>query len=339
MGLTLQEARLSYQEAMRAAKVPFRTQEQYGQIVKRLERQYPNRHFAGIKTSDLYDFLYGEDGILLGRAAKTGVSYRAALRSFFAYGQGRGWTKTVTVVPQPPFKASGPKPEWNPTRLNEAELIQLLGRADHPVLRGMVAVAIGTALRVSDICKIQVMDVNLNAGDLYVWVKKTGRFDAMPITLDLEEELRRYLRWYTAETGATLQSGSAYLFPGWQHANDGGVLGWVPDTSRPCDYAWASRHLSDLYSECGISVQPRERWHVIRRSVARIYFDMLRNDVSYDHALRQVSALLGHLNSKTTETYLGLDAERRARDASLRGRRFISAAAGNVVSLPGRKIR
>ncbi|MEU3052299.1 tyrosine-type recombinase/integrase [Streptomyces griseus] len=332
-GPTLQEARLAYVEAMNRANVPERTCEQYGQLAKRLERFYPDRRFAGIRTEDLHDFLYGRSGILVNRALKTGVSYRSGLRSFFAYGQSQGWTRTVTVVPQPPFKGRGSRPPWTPTRLNKPELVMVLERSEHPILRGMVATAIGTALRISDVSKIQGPDWNLPLGDLYVWVKKTQRFDAMPVTLDLEEELRRYLLWYTSKTGATLQTPNAYVFPGWKHANSGGKLYWVPDVTKPCNYAWANRHLREVYALCGIEVQPREAWHVIRRSVARIYFDQLRKEISYDHALRQTSALLGHLDSKTTEGYLGLDAERQARDESLRGRRFISAGTGNVIPM------
>ncbi|MGW0939128.1 hypothetical protein [Streptomyces sp. NPDC002666] len=66
--------------------------------------------------------------------------------------------------------------------------------------------------------------------------------------------------------------------------------------------------------------------------MARIYFDRLREQVSYDHALRQTSALLGHLSSNTTERYLGLQAERAARNESLRGRRFIGVAPDATVT-------
>jgi hypothetical protein len=68
--------------------------------------------------------------------------------------------------------------------------------------------------------------------------------------------------------------------------------------------------------------------------VARIYFDSLRHEISYDHALRQTAALLQHDSVVTTERYLGLDAEVQARDASLKGQRFIGVRAlGNVQSL------
>lgn len=325
-GPTLHEACVTYVRAQRTHGIPEGTIKQYRSVVNRLVARYPGRQFGGIKTSDLDDFLYGDRGILLGKAPKTGTTYRSALRSFFEFGQRKGWTKSTTQVPKPPFRARRSEPELAPTRLTEEELVRMLNRAEHPMLRGMLAVGIHTALRISDIRRRRTVDIDFVTLDLYVWVQKTGRFDAMPVTLDLEEELRRYLNWHRQATGLEPEQ-IGYLFPGWAPRNHAGTghLYYIPDPSKPCSYMWASQRLKALFAECGISVEPREAWHVIRRSIARIYFDRLRHEVSHDHALRETAALLGHKNVETTERYLGLQAEVAARNTRMRGRRFISA--------------
>lgn len=60
-----------------------------------------------------------------------------------------------------------------------------------------------------------------------------------------------------------------------------------------------------------------------RRAVARIYYDTLAADSGHDGAIRVVMTLLHHTNVSTTEHYLGVASERRARDLSLRGRPLV----------------
>src|SRR4029077_9263677 len=59
--------------------------------------------------------------------------------------------------------------------------------------------------------------------------------------------------------------------------------------------------------------------HTFRRGSARILFDRLVAERGYDGALRVTSSLLHHTNGSTTESYLGLAAERRTRDQFMRG--------------------
>ncbi|MFG3137720.1 tyrosine-type recombinase/integrase [Streptomyces sp. NPDC048211] len=332
---SLQEAIQEFQTAQRKENIPRGTIQQYRHVLNRLQARYPGRKFAGIHTQELNDFLYGPAGILVGKKPKTGTCYRSALNSFFAYGYMRGWSRSPLVAPRKVFRSRQARTRHDglPTRLPESALLLMLERAEHPMLRAMIAVCIGTALRVSDVRKLRCSDVDMDTGELYVWVMKTGRFDAMPITLDLEDELRRYLLWYTRETGQTLKD-EGFLFPGWSRRNHSGTgyVYYVPDPVRQCSYSWASERLKVVFEASGVHVEKGEAWHVIRRSVARIYFDRRRTEVSHDHALRETSAFLGHLNQETTERYLGLQAEREARNRNLRGRRFIGVAPDATVT-------
>lgn len=330
--LSLHEAVHTYLDALRSEGAPHGTVKQYRSVLLRFSGRYPTRQYRGIKTQDVAPFLYGPDGITTGKASGTGGVYRAALRSFFAYGELMAWGPPVTV-PLPVIRQRNGRAQARPTRLSAGELHLMLQRcpdtAQGRVLRGMVAVAMNTALRISDIVKIEVQHVDLKTGEIAVWSQKTQRYNPWPITLDLDDELRRYMTWYTATTGVTFADTGSYLFPGWE-ASQATSRGFVftPAPERKPSYTWANGQLQALFKDCDIVTEEREAWHTLRRSVARIYFDSLRDEVSYDHALRQVAVLLDHSSTVTTEKYLGTKAEREAVDKSLRGRRFIPAPVG-----------
>lgn len=333
--LSLQTAVTKYLVALHEAGTPAGTIKQYRSVLRRLDRRFPGRSIASLTGRDLYAFMYGPGGITVGKAGGTATQHRCALRSLWGHAEMMGWAERV-AIPQPIIRQrTATTKRTMPTRLSAAQLRLIQDAArDNPVLWAMLSVAMNTGLRISDIMKIEMDHFSLQTGELYVWVQKTQRFDAMPITLDLEEDLRAYLTWYTEKTGVRLDEKGAYLFPGreligsprWEHS-------WVMAPERPCRYDWAQRNLLKLFAECGIQVEGGEAWHVVRRSVARIYFDSLRNEVSYDHALKQTAALLGHLNVATTEKYLGMQAEIQARNESMRGKRFLRPA-DNVTALP-----
>lgn len=332
---SLQEAVHEFIAAQKAHGVPNGTIKQYRLVNNRLCAYFQGRQFAGITEQNLGEFLYGPEGILNGRSPKTGTSYRSAINSLFAYGRFRGWIRHDIRCPKSPFRERKPVKEIAPTRLTEQELISLIEGAEQPILRAMIAVAVSTALRISDIMKLKITDVDFETGDIYVWVQKTGDFHPLPLTMDLEEELRRYLAWYTRETG-TPQSQLVYLFPAWQRRNEEGTghIYVIPDPSKHARYMWSSSRLKTLLFDLGIHLEPGEAWHTIRRSVARIYFDRLREEVSHDHALRETMVFLGHKNQETTERYLGLQAEVEARNARLRGKRFIGREKGTAALRP-----
>ncbi|MFF8831410.1 tyrosine-type recombinase/integrase [Streptomyces sp. NPDC015131] len=321
---SVHEAVLEFVRAQKSHGVPHGTVKQYRQVNNRLVSYFQGRQIAGITADDLAQFLYGEGGILVGRDPKTGTTYRSAINALFRYAKFRKWIRREVRCPTPVFKDRTPQRQIAPTRLTEDELISLIERAEHPVLRAMVAVAVSTALRISDIVKLKIRDVDFETGDIYVWIQKTGRFHPLPLTLDLEEELRRYLLWYTRETGMT-PAAMTYLFPGWsrRNATGTGYVYYVPDPSTQAKYSWCTERLKGLFLDLGIILESGEAWHTIRRSVARIYFERLRAEVSHDHALRETMVFLGHKSQETTEKYLGIQAEIEARNARLRGQRFI----------------
>lgn len=322
-GMSLDEAIHAYLIAFERAGASVGSCRAYRYILRTVSARLPRRQFSSITTQDLSRVLYGPDGITLGKSSRRANTQRAAINGLFGYGYSMGWRRDLLGAPRPVMRVTSPARPLT-TRLTADQLAALLTHAEYPMTRALVATAMNTALRISDVLKIQLGDLDLATGDLAVVTQKTRLTDVLPVTLDLDAELRRYLVWLTAETGVTVRDREMrfrelYLFPGFRHG--GFTRTHVPE--RPVSYRWANAQLAGLYAACGIEVEPREAWHVIRRSVARIYFDSLRTDVSFDHALRQTSALLGHRLAATTELYLGLNAERQARDESLRGKRLI----------------
>lgn len=334
--LSLYDAVAQYLDALRRAGASDGTVKQYRSILFRLVRRYPNRRYKSIKVRDVDDFLYGPNGICPGKAPATQSSYRAALRGLFAHGNRLDWSNRPTVVPEPVIRVrTGPmRRHALPTRLSVPQLQLMLSRTEDAVTHGMLAVAINTALRISDVSKIRLGHLDFQNSEIHVLIKKTGEYDAFPMTRDLERELREYLTWYTRETGVTLSQADAYLFPGWERSGttSDGIPTYRISAQRHVQYDWANKRLRQLYTACGLDVEGREAWHVIRRSVARIYFDMLRESVSHDHALRETAALLRHKQTVTTEQYLGMQAEIEARNSSLRGKSFIPSRPDSAIA-------
>jgi integrase len=343
-GLSVHEAVHEYMDALYRAGVPQGTVKVRRTVLYRLARAHRGRKYRSLTKRDLAAFLYGPGGILeTVTSTSTRSVYRSSLRHFFQYGEEMGWGPAMDLPKPVIVSRRHQRRESPPTRLPIPVLVQLLtscdGSSSGRVLRCMLAVAMNTAWRVSDIQKLRIGQIDLIGGNLNFVSQKTRKGDAFPISLDLEEEVKAYMSWYAESAGVTWRDGDAYLFPAWSRIGLGYRKGFlfVPDPKRPASYSWALRQLHKLLGDCGIRVERQEAWHVVRRSVARIYFDGLRSEVSYAHALKQTAALLQHDSTSTTEKYLGLSTEVQARDESLRGKRFIGVRDERVV--PFRRAR
>lgn len=211
------------------------------------------------------------------------------------------------------------------------KLLDLLDVAATPRDRAYIAVGINTALRSNEMLRIRVRDIDLAAGSLFVTISKTNEEDVLPVSADLDVELRRWLVTYQKDLGRRLDSDD-FLFPArrggryqWHRKSDGTQErtrtppSWAPD--RPMTHA--ARVVQEALAAVGLPTRG-EGSHTLRRGVARAMFDDLTTEVGYDAALRTVSALLHHKSAATTEHYLGLSSERQRRDEALRGKPFLS---------------
>ncbi|MDP9397169.1 MAG: hypothetical protein M3P96_04805 [Actinomycetota bacterium] len=160
--------------------------------------------------------------------------------------------------------------------------------------------------------------LNLAAGALSVEIPKTSDRDVMPVTADLDAEMRAWLTAYNRAVGRL--DSEMYLFP----SRQGTRFEWVTDpdgarrrTQRSGELRPYARiaHPALIVQQAGARLGLSMRGqgvHLLRRSTARAYLEM-RRAAGYDGALRETSALLHHSRSSTTESYLGLDPERERR--------------------------
>ena len=252
---------------------------------------------------------------------------RSRLKMFFAYCTQNGWLRQDLLLQVTPMR----RPRKQRFQPAPRILLAMLDATTNPRDRAYIAVAINTAMRSNEIARLRVGDVDLDAGDLTVWISKSKTEDTMPISSDLDAELRIWLTQYALDIERPLGDDD-YLFPArrnsvyvWRKNEEGEFVrgrtapSWQPGTQMVKTHKVVQRALEVLGENT-----MREGTHTIRRAVARAYFDGLVAE-GYDFALRATSALLHHNSASTTEAYLGLSSERQVRDDFLRGKPFLSA--------------
>lgn len=279
-------------------------------------------------------------------------AYRSKLLSFLTYCDMRGLlTRSprllIQAVPRPHGKRKTIR-----QRLTPRELLAVLDSYRHPRDRMVVALAIFTGYRSSEIQLLRVGSVDLNRGNIRVVVPKTEEVDDFPISAELDVELRRYLTWYAAEAETE----------GWGSLDDAWYLvpsKWAPQ-SRPVMvdghrtfeevHTGPLRPAEAIKSNQLVQIAKRglraigvdgtgEGMHTFRRSAGRAFFELHRGQGA-DHALLVTSRFLHHSLVSTTQHYLGFDHETEIRDAALRGKPFLSALIAsneNVVDLSARR--
>lgn len=224
-------------------------------------------------------------------------------------------------------------------RIPAHDFDRLLDACDHPRDRMVLALALYLLLRRSELVPLRVGDVNLDTGDVSVRIVKTAKVDAMPISMELDVELRRWLTWYTEQVGPLRDD--YLLVPAkarHQLPLPGGTspVAGIPDPYRPmCN---AEDVIKRALKACGYGLTDadgetlREGVHTLRRSAARAKFDELV-ETGYDGAGRVVQSLLHHASFKQTEVYIGMELDKKRRDDIIRGKRMYTIPQENVTEL------
>lgn len=225
-------------------------------------------------------------------------------------------------------------------RIPAGEFTRLLDACEHPRDRMVVALGVYLMLRQSEIVRLRVGDVNLATGEVTAHIIKTAKLDVMPISLELDSELRRWLTWYTDTMGGlrddyllvpakarpvVMPDGSGFnLMDSPLHPYK--MIGHPQDIVRramaACGY--------DLNDADGVTL--RDGVHTLRRSAARAKFDELV-DSGYDGALRVVQSMCHHASQKQTEIYIGVELDQKRRDDMIRGKRMYNIPQDNVTEL------
>lgn len=243
------------------------------------------------------------------------------------------------------------KPEVKSRVRAEREVLwSIIDSADNARDRAILATALNTGLRASEIADLRVGDVDLASQSLGVRITKSKLEDVMPLTSDLQEELVRWMDTYRRDTagewGRPLRA-TDYLFPArtgplyrYRHGPDGSQERYLGSPRLVPHKRIAKLHVIAQRALKAVGLPTRHQGvHTLRRSAARALFDSLVAESGFDGALRVTSSFLHHSNSSTTELYLGLARERQVRDAHLRGRSLLGprepASDAAVIQLRG----
>ncbi len=233
-------------------------------------------------------------------------------------------------------------PQKQRLRVPVSEWGRLFDAVEYPVEEAVLGLGLYLFLRSSEIRSLQLKHVHLDSSEIEVHRVKTGQWDTMPISTELEDVLRRYLRWYTttlAEQGISVDP-DFYLIPPrkkgtmLRHPESAKFIANTGDLIPSKPHGHPHRIVQTLLRRCNYDTDGnREGNHTLRRSGARAYFDELLGS-GYDGALRRVQSMLGHSQAQMTEIYLGLDLDLKARNEDLKGLpMFKSLVAENVVKM------
>lgn len=217
-------------------------------------------------------------------------------------------------------------PKKERRRLAVHEFPAFLDSAAEPRDRAACALGLYLFLRSSEIVSLRIRDLDLQAGTVGVTVHKTGDYDVMPISAELDRELRAWLTAYQDECGPLQKDW--FLVPAKTQAGFG-----IHKLNPPARISRPEEIVKKTVAAYGWTDTHWQGFHLLRASGARAWFDEL-NEQTIDGALKIVQAHLHHSSVVMTERYLGLTADRAKRDRLLKGESmFPSLNAGNVIPL------
>lgn len=216
---------------------------------------------------------------------------------------------------------------------------ELLDAAKYPRDRMVVALGLYTFLRGSEIRPLRWSDVDLDRHELAIVRTKTKQRDTLPISAELDHEIRRWRLALSADAGEIKRHWFVtprYARPLAGRSSTGrlaapGPLKPLPESHFVRIHLPVQRALDALGYE-----HSQEGNHTLRRSGARALYDELVKH-GHDGAGRIVQAMLGHASFAMTERYLGLDLDRKRRDDILRGKAmFGKNEDAKVISIVGK---
>lgn len=197
----------------------------------------------------------------------------------------------------------------------------------NPIDRAVMAIALYTLARQSEIASIRLADYDPAARTLRIYRHKRDRWTETGVTQELFEELDAWLCVYSWEMGYFRWETMAREHPDWHlvPSRQSWHGGFRPNPEKPIVTMErvAKRTLDDLGVQGTRQGKSRdhlgEGMHTIRRSGARAMLKNLSEHYGHDRALVQVSIMLDHQDTKMTLRYIGMDLEKTELNDWLRG--------------------
>lgn len=251
-------------------------------------------------------------------------NYRQYLLGFWEYCRARGYVDTDPMMHVDPLRV----PRRTRLQLSAVELLKMLESAS-PRDRVALALGMNTGLRAGDITALKVGSANLTNGLLTAYIHKTKQEVELPITAELDSELLRWFVHYAQVQGvATLDLPNTWTLvpPAHWYGNNPHqpALGGSTRYKTGMRYTHPEKIVQEALSRLGHESHG-EGFHTLRRSSARVLFDLAASDGVGD-PIRIPQSLLGHASRTTTERYLGVTHEKVLTNKMLRGKSFLGRA-------------
>jgi integrase len=309
----------------------------YRSTLNRFTKRVGDCHVGSLTPDHVEDFFYGPgDSLSATCSASTMSTQKTRLKPFLVYCHRQGWLRCSADAMLAEVRPKR-RTNRNRYRMDLPELRRLIDAATDPRDRALVAFVANTGVRISEALAMNVEDVNFPRGELYVTLVKTNTEETLPMTADLEGELRRWLVTYEEQAGK-LERRYA-LFPPYHKNRFTSFTVVGPKRLNPQGRITYPRSIiQKVATTAGIELEPGDGWHTVRRSFARIIYEGARTH-GYDDALRITQAALNHAKVTTTERYLGLDIERQRYADMMKGKVFLTPdiKGGKIVPLDERR--
>lgn len=255
-------------------------------------------------------------------------------------------TGRMSMTADPLAGRRKPKPvKKERNRVHVSQFPALLAAAQERDPRDRIAVAalLYTLARDGEVSDVRIRDINLAGGTIHMRIWKTRQEDMVPICTELDEELRRWLTFYTEQVGHL--EPHYYLLPAREIRpmfDNGKIVGnetlrYLPE--KPIGPM--GNCVNPVLEAIGFPIKDPntgkrlgEGAHTIRRSGARALFDRLIGE-GVDYSLEIVQSMLHHANVAQTQRYIGWEPSRHKRDELIRGQRLY--AVENVTLLSDRR--
>jgi integrase len=250
------------------------------------------------------------------------------LRRFLEWAQKRnllrpGFTASALLEDYKVKKAQ-PQPKIYLAKAEFPAALEVAGN-HHPRDRAAVALALYTLGRQSEFAPAKLSDLDLTRGEVRLYREKRDRWTVTGVTPELDAEMRQWLQAYAIEMGYMHWGTMVREHPDWllipSKRRGSGAL--QPTVQITCMERICKRVLTGL----GVTTTRKgktadhlgEGMHTFRRSGARAFFKMLKDEMGYQGALVRVGAMLDHDDLKNTLRYIGMDQEREELNDWLKG--------------------
>lgn len=274
-----------------------------------------NIRVAGLTAQRVQDYFYGPQGRHQQVQASSFNNTRARLLGFLKWCQDEGLVKTNLMRNIDRSKVYAKDRQ----RLTPQQMADMIEKVVHPRDRIAIALACNTGIRASSVEGLLVKDIDLNAGTIRYVNVKLRRERVLPITADLDRELRRWFVAYAELCGPLEQDW--YLVP----ARPRG--GWHDEVipTKPAGRIVRIAHAA----LAGIGVDEKgEGMHTFRRSAGRAVFETAIADGD-PRAIYLTQAFLDHADPAQTMVYVGTNLEQQKLNDMLRGKDFLTTTVDN----------